>query len=147
MTPAELHEKIAGDGITNDLRDAALGATDATSHLSRMQAWYTERGRWASEELIAPLISEMLRTNTDVFSVIYPLSEYIDGSHRLRPADFMVEDYNERVFYPLNESAPRLRALARRVDALGDEAESAPEALIRLAEVCENIADLGPATE
>lgn len=147
MTPAELSKKIAHDGITNELRDAALGTTDATAHLSRMKTLRAERGDEDAEELIAPLVTEMLRTNTDVFSVIYPLSEYIDGNHRHRPADFMVEDYNERVFYPLNESAPRLRALARQVDALGDYVEVAPDALIRLAEVCEKIADLGPATE
>lgn len=146
MTPAELHEKIAGENLHTALRDAALNVTDDASHLTRMQNWRAARGDEDAEALIAPLVTEMLRTNTEVSSVIYPLSEYATGKRQL-PADFMVEDYNERVFYPLDEAAPRLRALAREVGELGDDVEVAPDALIRLAEVCEKIADLGPATE
>lgn len=146
MTPAELHEKIAGENLHTALRDAALNVTDVAGHLTRTQDWRVAHGDENAEELIVPLVTEMLRTSTEVFGVVHPLSEYATGKRQL-PADFMVNDYNERVFYLLDESAPRLRALARQVDALGDEAESAPEALIRLAEVCEKIADLGPATE
>lgn len=67
---------------------------------------------------------------------------------------FAAQTYNESVFYPFNESAPRLRAIIRQVDAL-TEHEAATEALHdvaqssalpRLAHVCENIADLGMAT-
>lgn len=143
MTPAELSEKIAGENLHTALRDAALNVTDVAGHLTRTQDWRVAHGDENAEELIVPLVTEMLRTSTEVFGVVHPLSEYATGKRQL-PADFMVNDYNERVFYLLDESAPRLRALAREVGELGDYVE---DALIRLAEVCEKIADLGPATE
>lgn len=141
MTPAELHEKIAGENLHTALRDATLNVADTAGHLTRMQDWRVAHGHENAEELV----TEMLRTNTEVSSVIYPLSEYATGK-RPRPADFMVYDYNETVFYPLDEAAPRLRLLACEAGELGD-CDYVRDALIRLAEVCENIADLGPATE
>lgn len=89
---------------------------------------------------------------SDLWVARLALERELSGGHY--NGEFAAQTYNEAVFYPLNEFASQLRAIIRKADALAEH-EAATEALRdvaqssalpRLAHVCENIADLGPAT-
>lgn len=105
----------------------------------------------AAHELFTRRITALVG---DVWRARSAVDHEVSGDNLL-DTPFAAQTYNESVFYPLNESAPRLRVLIAVLTALAEHDRSSAlvreaadsDALIRLAEVCENIADLGPATE